>query len=128
MAKNFIYRNLHKDCFSLRYKGIVTRHFNTAYLGSVDFKVNQKGRLNVLRDKQKNVHAFVTCETSSIEFFDNTIFDNAYLAKYYIEVTYNPYLGDSFVTKVGNWKIRKASNVVLFDNKIYISKDNLKLV
>jgi hypothetical protein len=54
-----VYYNLHKKCFSIRHKGIVISHANTVKLADVTFVVRKAGRERVLREKKKNVHAFV---------------------------------------------------------------------
>lgn len=56
-----VYRNLHKGCYSVRCKksGRVIYHTDKIYLQDVTFKVSESGRQRVLREKRKNVHAFV---------------------------------------------------------------------
>jgi hypothetical protein len=56
-----VYRNLHKGCYSVRCKksGRVIYHTDKIYLQDVEFKVSESGRQRVLREKRKNVHAFV---------------------------------------------------------------------
>ena len=59
-----IYRNLQKDCWSIRSReksnyGRVVKHVNWALLENAKFVVSQAGRNRVLKEKQKNVHAVV---------------------------------------------------------------------
>ena len=54
-----VYRNLHKNLMSIRQNGIVKCHAENVVLQNADFIVGQKGRERVLREKKKNVHAFV---------------------------------------------------------------------
>ena len=59
-----IYRNLHKDCWSVRSRersnyGRVVGHVHCAVLKDAKFVVSQAGRDRVLREKRKNVHAVV---------------------------------------------------------------------
>ena len=70
-----VYWNLHKKCFSVislekEKKGLVVAHVNELNLDNPVFKVSEKGRQRVLREKKKNVHAYVegtiTSTTSSI--------------------------------------------------------------
>ena len=87
-AKFYVYWNLHRNCFSVKHKGKVTAHFTHAFLAGCEFKVSQAGRQRVLREKRKNVHAYIACST----FF--TFEEDSNVGK---RVTYNPYKHDSFV-------------------------------
>lgn len=60
--KVFAYKNLHKDCWSFKVlegpeKGRVKAWVDKMALKDVVFKVGQAGRLRVIKEKQKNVHA-----------------------------------------------------------------------
>ena len=84
-----VYFNLHKKVFSV--KDIKTKrviaHVNEIDLGDVIFKVSQAGRERVLREKTKNVHAFV----------EGTVLSYKTLCSDMVGITYNPYLYSSFV-------------------------------
>ena len=57
-----IYRNLHKGCLSVRHNGRVIRHLlhgEHLQLEGVTLVVGKAGRERVLREKRKNVHAFI---------------------------------------------------------------------
>lgn len=60
----FVYRNLHKNCLSVRdvKTGLVVAHVDSIVLKNVKFKVSKSGRERVLREKRKNVHAGVEGE------------------------------------------------------------------
>ena len=58
-----IYFNLHKKVFSIRNKGKVVEHATAVTVTYPKFIVQPAGRAKVLRDKVKNVHAFVSCDT-----------------------------------------------------------------
>jgi hypothetical protein len=58
----FVYRNLRKQCFSIKAlegprKGRVIAHRHFVDLTDVTFKVSEAGRQRVLRTGHKNVHA-----------------------------------------------------------------------
>jgi hypothetical protein len=62
-----VYRNLHKNCFSVRQSGIVCCHTTEIVLGTltactedvrVALTVGKKGRERVIKEGRKNVHAF----------------------------------------------------------------------
>ena len=56
-----VYWNLRKNCYSVRdcSTGRVVEHTNSLWIRRPEFVVRRAGREKVLRDKQKNVHAFV---------------------------------------------------------------------
>ena len=102
MSKNFlepasligkrvrIYRNLHKDCWSVRYRGLVVAHANTVRLANVQFVVNQGGYERFLREGRKNVHAFIVGELLEL--------DGPKPQNTGLEVTYNPKASNMFHT------------------------------
>ena len=55
------YRNLHKDQWTVRdpHDGLVIGHANHVELANVTFRVQQGARATVLREKRRNVHAYV---------------------------------------------------------------------
>lgn len=92
-----VYFNLHKRQFSVKAlegpdKGKVIQHRQIILLKNVTFKVSEAGRQRVLRERKKNVHAYVIGET----------FDAAARNSYEncggvdVEVRYNPYEASSF--------------------------------
>jgi hypothetical protein len=58
--KVFIYKNLHKDCWSLKQDGLVKAHTTDLCLFDCSFRVNVKGRARVLKERRKNVHAGIS--------------------------------------------------------------------
>jgi hypothetical protein len=93
-----VYRNLHKKCWSVRQRGKVKLHTDYICLCHAEFKVLQKGRERVLKEKRKNVHAFVKgflVNPAVINVIDDN--DNPV----WTDVTYNPYICGSFVTGSG---------------------------
>jgi hypothetical protein len=57
--KVYVYRNLHKGCWSVKQNGLVKAHSLEMEMFSCMMKINQAGWLRVIREKRKNVHAFV---------------------------------------------------------------------
>lgn len=86
----FVYRNLHKKCYSVKSlkTGRVIAHVDSIDLVNVSFRVSQAGRNRVLKEKRKNVHAGVVGVVSD-SCSQNVLTD----------VTYNPYKYNSFVLK-----------------------------
>jgi hypothetical protein len=80
-----VYWNLHRDCYSVQQDGLVVAHADQVELRAVTFKVSESGRQRVLKERKKNVHAFV------VGFIDDA------LARYWdVKIVYNPYKYDSF--------------------------------
>lgn len=61
-----VYFNLHKKVFSVQEKvgpsWKVARHTESFFFKNPEYRVSQAGRERVLRQKRKNVHAYVTGE------------------------------------------------------------------
>ena len=115
-----VYRNLHKRCFSVRHDGIVIDHLLDAesiLLGKVKFVVQPAGRAKVLREKRKNVHAFVRGEYA---LAIDRVGLNWNTAPYDKEVTYNPYKGDTFYYKYSGFPILEADEVLIRDGKVWV--------
>lgn len=101
----FVYRNLHKKCFSVRCQKtkLVIAHVKEIVLDNCRFKVSEAGRKRVLKSQVKNVHAGVVGEWNR----------KAIAAPLRKRITYNPYLYSSFVTEKGKKPISKAKRCVI---------------
>jgi hypothetical protein len=117
-----IYRNLHKDCFSIQRwnsdkKGYRLHSYEKNVIAfHVEFRVSQSGRNSVLKTKQKNVHAFVYCK-NYITFVEPVNHGQ--------EVYYNPYVMDSFRIKNSDEPINNLDGIVMTGNKCYLyEKEN----
>jgi hypothetical protein len=86
------YRNLHKGCISVRKGGRVQKCSQKVALLTPKFVVGAGGRARVLREKRKNVHAFVRGTLTS---------KGAPRGACKIAVTYDPYKYKTFVTRKG---------------------------
>lgn len=88
-----VYYNLHKKTFSVRHKGKVIAHRDYVWIKDAQFVVSEAGRQRVLREKKKNVHAFVRGEwlehTSRQTAIEGT--------KYGGRASYNPYEAGTFM-------------------------------
>jgi len=111
-----VYRNLHKDCFSIRKNGKVVRYVyddEKLNMRNVKFAVQPAGRAKVIREQRKNVHAFVRGVfggVSSVEAWQQ-------------RATYNPYKYDYFFTKFGGSTspIYKARYATLKQGQVYVN-------
>jgi hypothetical protein len=91
--KAAVYWNLHKNIFSIQSRekdnyGKVVAHKDSVVVGLPKFVVRQSGRKKVLKEKQKNVHAFVVGNVEPNMFYN---FGSGRL------VIYNPYKYNNFV-------------------------------
>lgn len=100
------YFNLHKKVFSVQHNGIVIAHKGSLVLRNATFKVSEAGRQRVLKEKRKNVHAYVIGELEEYFAPEGETQD----------VTYNPYLYQTFVDKKTLTAVTKA-DIVWLNNK-----------
>jgi len=94
--------------FSIKQGSHVVAHTSELTLNNVSFHVGQAGRERCLKEKQRNVHAWVigTINGSIIEC-DNTIY-------------YNPYKTNSFISTKDGSKIDHTDFLTIKDNTISI--------
>ena len=112
-----VYKNLHKNCYSIRSRltGKVIAHQEEVNILDAKFIVQPAGRRKVLQEGRKNVHAFVrgTLATYQEVLDDPRTF---YLVTFR-DIKYNPYQLDHFYYdhKVSLDKVRidKADLVTL---------------
>jgi hypothetical protein len=110
MQKVMVYRNLTKKCWSVKdlRTNRVIMHCDNVYLTHCLFKVSQKGRERVLRERKKYVHAGVR----------GYLYDPINASEF-VQVRYNPYHNESFVDVDGK-PVYTADCVALLDTgKVY---------
>lgn len=122
--KVFVYRNLHKNCWSVKAlegenKGRVIHHAQNVNLTHCTFKVSKAGRERVLREQSKNVHAGVVGNLSFIgEMGDTSLWKCASTYPAFIPVTYNPYKYSTFVRKNNDFiEMHTSSEVFLNEDR-----------
>jgi hypothetical protein len=122
--KVFIYYNLHKKCWSVKAlegpnKGRVVQHCKVAALAFCEYKVSEKGRQRVLKDKCKNVHAgIVGYLRSTSDHVSNVLPDSVSLLDM-TRVTYNPYRYDSFVDRETKTPIYNSRSCIMADGEVF---------
>ena len=103
--KVFVYKNLHKGCWSIKQDGLVKAHATELTLYGCNMYVNRKGRQRVLKERSKNVHAFVR----GILVDDKTMRDHyGWLKPMPRSVSYNPYKSASFRDTITGEVVRKS--------------------
>jgi len=107
--KVFVYRNLHKKCWSVKalsgpHKGLVIAHLKELTLVDCIFRVSEAGRQRVIKTKRKNVHAGVVGYLTTTEASPSMK-----------KVRYNPYEAGCFKFVETKEPIHKSSIVRLDD-------------
>lgn len=87
-----VYKNLHNGLFSIKQGGLVVGHALSLRLNNVLFQVNEAGRQRVIKEKKKNVHAYICGNLLGYDV-PSEISDTSRM------VSYNPYKGASFYFK-----------------------------
>jgi hypothetical protein len=95
-AKFYVYRNLTRGGFSVKYRGKVILRFDSAFIKAGTFVVNEQTRQRVLQEGKKYVHAFVVSSTMPSVHNESPLMKEMYT----IPVRYNPKLAPWFF--VGN--------------------------
>lgn len=115
MKRVRVYFNLHRKLFSVQEKTSkgwrVWLHANQITLENVVFKVSEAGRQRVIREKKKNVHAFVE---------GDMVLDGTEPIHTSTQLSYNPYKAGSFVDRDSQTPVHKAKFALLKDKHIYI--------
>lgn len=93
--KVFVYRNLHKQTWSVKAlegpsKGRVIAHSDHVLVWEASGRVSEAGRQRVLREGRKNVHAGIVGTLVSLQA------EPGFLGT---DITYNPYKYETFVYK-----------------------------
>ena len=107
-----VYRNLHKQAFSVKDKksGRVILYADCIELKDCKCVVREGSRQRVLKEKRKNVHAWI--EGTAVSFSCST----EWLLR---ELYYNPYKCKSFIYEDTRKPILELDQVVLFNNKAF---------
>ena len=113
-----VYRNLHKtlptgvSVYSVRGDdGLVKRHTRGIILEDCSFRVGKKGRERVLKERRKNVHAYIqgkVCPWDKVSLDFNN----------YIRVTYDPYKHKTFVNEDTGEPIHFARFVMINGRRV----------
>jgi hypothetical protein len=114
----YVYRNLNaskktgKPVYSVMRQGKVVKRVHRILLRDVTFVVRQAGRQKVLREKRKNVHAFVKgLITRSAMGIDRNGKDLP------MRISYNPYVSGSFRTP-NDFPVQHAGAVLINENGV----------
>jgi hypothetical protein len=104
----YVYRNLHKDVWSVSNGKKVQYRATHLDLSNVTFRVRAGGRAKVLREKKKAVHAFVV---GVVEAAGGCLPPIDMTGA--VEITYNPYKNETFVRVDGGGAVFDAERVLM---------------
>ena len=101
----------------MRVKGVVVDHPHAVVLKNVKFRVQPAGRAKVLKEKRKNVHAFVCGQL--VETYGPTIpwHGGKKIFSTDFQVVYNPYKYKTFIKKDNGDSILESYKYTLINNK-----------
>jgi len=110
-----IYRNLHKDGFSIRdsKKQLVLAHCDAVHLKNAKFVVSESGRQKTIATKRKRVHAYIRGVLVGI---------NEPMPSGLIKVYYNPYETPMFMNLITNESIEYAQEVYCTGKYAYLKR------
>jgi len=113
--KTEVYFNLHRKMLSIRVNGKVMAHAPAITLDNPTFHVSEAGRQRVLKNKRKNVHAWVRGDWDNYlrTAISQVIPENS------VEVTYNPYKYSTFVLAKDGSPIKNARYVAIYGKRIF---------
>ena len=135
-AKVFVYRNLHKKCYSLRQNGLVFARAGWVLLGgapdigmATGFRVSESGRQKVVATKRKNVHAFAWGYNDTVngdtlygpehESFIKDTFRALLEGGQLTQVSYNPYKHRFFFDKATECPVGYARQIFLTPDGVW---------
>lgn len=136
-AKVFVYRNLHKKCYSLRQHGLVFARAGWVLLGGLGdlgcvtgFRVSESGRRKVIATKRKNVHAFAWGYNDAVngdtlygpdhESFVKDLFRALSEGGQLTQVSYNPYKHGFFFDKATECPVGYARKIFLTPQGVWV--------
>lgn len=109
-----VYWNLRKKLFSVRARGKVIGYRTRLIILHPEFIVSEAGRQRVLREKQKNIHAFVRGEM--VEGYDLIETFKMLNLEKLKSVTYNPYVHTTFVDQLTRQPVYNADTAVMIED------------
>lgn len=106
-----VYRNLTYKCWTIcdAKDGKLYCHADSIDLRNCKFRVQPAGRARVLKEKQKNVHAYVVGKFHDINFDKAQYFPYGYK---FAQAFYNPYKVETFVDFHSGEELKEAARVV----------------
>ena len=106
-----VYRNLTYKCWTIcdAKDGKLYCHADSVDLRDCKFRVQPAGRARVLKEKQKNVHAYVVGKFHDVNFEQAQYMPRGYK---FAQAFYNPYKVETFVNYHNGTPLHEAERVV----------------
>lgn len=128
----FIYKNLHKDCWSIQSRegenyGRVIAHADQAVVEGAEFKVQKAGRARVLETGRKNVHAGVLGRLVKLPTPTSNGNSHFQLRRGFFPVRYNPREAGYFQYGPLREEITKAKTVLLDIGTVWASEKEMRI-
>lgn len=118
-AKYYIYRNLNRGGFSVKYKGLVIDRLDKFAADNVEFRVSDKSRTRARREGRRNVHAYLVCDDYHSVNWKSETFDKHISENEMVQVYYHPMYTESFVIAGTNTAVTESEHVVAFNGKAF---------
>ena len=104
------------------------QHYRWLNMRDVTFAVQLAGRAKVLKERRKNVHAFVRGLVDSSQLLESNDWnckpcDMNTLERFYDEVRYQPYLYESFVYKDSEEPIFETPHALIMGRRIFCRRE-----
>jgi hypothetical protein len=124
-----VYRNLNKPnyfsckCRAGDYKGKVSGYANIIVLEGPEFVVSEVSRQRVLKDRSRNVHAYV--RGRFLDAFEGKLINPENISL--LAVSYSPYLGGHFFRRDNHQPITRADYrkfAIIFGANVYLTDLN----
>lgn len=129
-----VFKNLNKGCLSIiamegPYKNKVVAYANSAYVNDgVEMRVSEASRQRVLREKVKNVHAFVIGSLSCIDLIETRYPVEDGILGLPVEpdhpherkIRYNPYLRGEFFDAETGEAVHQSSCAAVTANGVFL--------
>lgn len=114
-----IHYHLKKKVFSISGYILEKKSYRLVYHGNnfksegyVYFKVSEKRRLNVIKKKNRDVHAFIICENIIFNVNDN-------INNYKSVLSYNPYKYPYFYDTTSQKMVQNVQQLYFNQNKVF---------
>lgn len=119
-ARYFIYRNLHKSTFSIKYKGKVIDYCDCFMTNDVEFRVSAKGSTRAKDNKERNVHAYAVVAKEPCNAYGISMQAQRDFEEDWEQITYDPFKNNCFVWKTDNKPITEnVKDVHFHGTKVY---------
>ena len=117
-----VFKNLKHGCYSIMQRGVICASAREVRLTDVEFRVGERGRQRMIRERRRNVHAFAVGRLVDFVHPD----DERNIARLDGRgAFYDPYRFDSFVDAETNEPVRAVSAAHFDEGGVVYAPDEL---